>query len=83
MLYDHCLDDTLVLVIPEDLSCVYNALNNFDRNLMFTLDTNNAVVSHYLDIEIHPDGLGSYCKCTNTGQYTHYASFFSWRYKTA
>ena len=30
-----------------------------------------------LDIEIHPGGLGTYCKPINTGQYTHCTSFSS------
>ena len=51
-----------------------NTLNNFDRNLKFTLDIFNDIVPHFLDIEIHLDGLGFYYKPTNTGQYTYYAN---------
>ena len=36
-----------------------------------------------LDIEIHTDGLGIYCKPINTDQQTHYTSFSSRCYKTA
>ena len=81
LFYGRYVDDTLVVIKSEDLNCVHNTLNNFDRN--FTLDTFNDIVPHGLDIKIHPDGLGIYCKPTNTGQYTHYASFSSWRDKTA
>ena len=57
MFYSRYADDTLVVIKPEDLNRVHNALNNFDRNLKFTLDTFNDVVPHFLDIEIHPDSL--------------------------
>ena len=83
MFYGRYVDDTLVVIKPEDLNRVHNALNNFDPLLKFTFDTFNVVVSHFLDIEIHPDGLGIYCKPTNTGQYTHDTSFSPWCYKTA
>ena len=39
MFYGRYVDDTLVVIKPEDLNRVHNALNNFDRNLKFTLDT--------------------------------------------
>ena len=58
-------------------------INNFEKNLNFTVDTFDSVVLHFLDIEIHPDGLRIYCKDTNTGQYTHYNSFSPWDYKTS
>ena len=57
MFYGRYADDTLVVIKPEDLNRVHNALNNFDRNLKFTLDTFNDVDPHFLDIEIHPDSL--------------------------
>ena len=71
MFYCRYVDDNLVVIKPEDLNRVNNALNNFDRNLKFTLDTFNDVVPHFLDIEIHQGSLGIYCKPTNTGQYTN------------
>ena len=67
MFYGCYVDDTLVVIKPEDLNRVRNALNNFDRNLKFTLDIFNDVVPHFLDIEIQPDGSGIYCKPTNKG----------------
>ena len=81
MFYGRYADDTLVVIKPEDLNRVHNALNNFDRNLKFTPDTFDDVVPHFLDIEIHPDSLWIYCQPTNTGQYTHYTSFSPWYYK--
>ena len=83
MFYGSYVDNTLVVIKAEDLNHVYNALNNFDRNLKFTLDTLNDVVPHFLNIEIQPNGLRIYCKPTNTGQCTHYTSVSPWRYKTA
>ena len=79
--YGRYVDDTLVVIKREDLN--HNALNNFDLNLKFILNTFNNFVSHFLDIEVHLDSLVIYCKPTNTGQYTNYKSFSPWRYKTA
>ena len=68
MFYGCYVDDTLVVIQLEDLNRVHNALNNFDHNLKFTLDTYSWSFLHFLDIEIHTDGLGIYNKPTNTGQ---------------
>ena len=73
--YGRYVYDTLVVIKPEHLNCVHNTLNNFTRNSNFTLDTFNDVVSDFLDIETHPDGIGIYCKPTSTGQYTRYTNF--------
>ena len=67
MFYGRYIDDTLVIIKPEDLNRVHNALNSFDCNLKFTLDTFHDIVPHFLDTEINPDGLGLYCKPRNTG----------------
>ena len=32
-------------------------LDNFDKDFNFTVDTFDNVVPHFIDIEIHPDGL--------------------------
>ena len=50
MFYGRYVDDTLVFIKPEDLNRVHNALNNFDRNLKFTLDTFNDVVPPFFQI---------------------------------
>ena len=81
MFYGCYVDDGLGVLKPEDLNP--DALNNFGRNLKFTLDTFNDVIPHILDNEIHSDWLGTDCKPTNTGQYTHYVSFSPWCFKTA
>ena len=68
LFYERYVDDTLVVIKREHLKLVHDALNNFDKNLNFTVDTFDDVVPHFLDIEIHPDSLSIYCKDTNTGQ---------------
>ena len=73
----------LISVDLRHLRLVQDALNNFNKNLNFTVDIIDNVVPHFLDTEIHPDDLSTYCKDTNTGQYTHYKSYFPWRYKTS
>ena len=83
LFYGWYVDDALVVIKKEHLQLVHNALNSFDKNLKFTVDLFDNVVPHFLDIEIHPDGLSIYCKDTNTGQYTHFDSYSSWRYKTS
>ena len=62
LFYGRYVDDTLVVIKREHLKLVHDALNNFDENLNFTVDTFDNVVPHFLDIEIHPDGLSIYCK---------------------
>ena len=79
LFYGRYVDKTLVVIRWEHLRLVQDALNNFGKNMNFTVDTFNNVVSHFRDTEIHPDGLNVYCKDTNTGQYTHYNSYTPWR----
>ena len=81
MFYGCYVDYTLVVLKPEDLN--RDALNNFDSNLKFTLDTFNDVIPHILDNEIPLDWWGIDCEPTNTGQETYYVSFSPWRFKTA
>ena len=50
-------------------------MNNFDKNLKFTIDTFENSVPHFLDIEICPNGLGIYHKHAQTGQYVHITSY--------
>ena len=82
LFYGRYVDDTLVVIKKEHLQ-LHNALNSFDKNQKFTVDLFDNVVPHFLDIEIHPDGLSIYCKDTNTGQCTHFDSCSPWRYKTS
>ena len=81
--YSRYVDDTLVLLKPEDIDRVHVALNCFDENIKFTVDKFVDEIPHFLDIEISPDGLSIYHKETQTGQYSHYNSNMPWKWKTA
>ena len=50
LIYGRYVDDT-VTIKREHLKLVHDALNNFDKNLNFTVDTFDGVVPHFLDIE--------------------------------
>ena len=60
LFYGRYIDDTLVIIKRELLNLVHDALNNFGKNLNFTVDTLDNVFPHFLGIEIHPDGLSIY-----------------------
>ena len=81
--YSRYVDDTLLLVKPEDVQHVHHALNSFDVNLQFTVDTFEHETPHFLDIEISPDGLSIFRKDTNTWLYTNYNSYTPWSYRKA
>ena len=83
LFYGRYVDTTLLVIKWEHLKLVHDALNNFDKNLNFTVDTFNNVVIHFFDTEIHPDGLSVYCKDTSTGQHIHYNSYSPRHYKTS
>ena len=59
MFYGRYIDDTLVIIKPEDLNHVHNALNSFDCNLKFTLDTFHDIVPHVHVIWINLPYLGT------------------------
>ena len=65
---------TLAAIKREHLKLVHGALNNFDKNLNFTVDTFVNIIPHFLDIEVHSVDLSIYCKNANTGKYTNYNS---------
>ena len=50
--YCRYVDDTLLLVKPEDLDETLHKFNNFHRNLEFTVDKFDDCVPHILDLEI-------------------------------
>ena len=52
-------------------------------SLKFTVDTFLNCVSHFLDIEICPNGFGIYHENTQTGQYTNIESFTLRKWKTS
>ena len=57
--------------------------NSFNKNLQFTVDKFENETPHFLDLEIHPDGLTIYRKNTHTGQFVNFSSYSKWNYKTA
>ena len=52
LFYGRYIDDTLVMIKREHLKLVHDTLNNFDKNLNFTVDTLDNVFPHFLGIEI-------------------------------
>ena len=46
------VDDTLLLIKPNDIPTVLSKFNAFDKNLQFTVDTFADGVIHFLDIKI-------------------------------
>ena len=81
--YARYVDDTLLLVKPEDINDILNEFNNYHGNLEFTVDRFDNCVPHFLDLEIHPDGLSIYRKDTHTAQFVHFNSFSKWNNKIA
>merc|ERR1711928_125818 len=63
--YARYVDDTLLLVKPEDVDSILGEFNRFHRNLEFTVDKFEDCVPHFLDLEIHRDGLSIYRKDTH------------------
>ena len=62
--YSLYVDDTLVLIKPDDIQLVQDLFNSFHKNIRFTFYE----VSHFLDIKMSAQGLTIYRKNTNTGQ---------------
>ena len=81
--YARYVDDTLLLVKPEDIDDILHQFNNFHKNLEFTVDKFEDCTPHFLDLEIHPDGISIYRKDTHTAQFVHYESFTKWNHKVA
>ena len=81
--YARYVDDTLLLVKPDDVDEILNHFNKFHKNIEFTVDRFEDCVPHFLDLEIHPDGNSIYRKDTHTAQFVHFDSFTKWGYKTA
>ena len=55
----------LLLVKPENVDMILAEFNNYHRNLEFTVDKFEDVIPHFLDLEIHPDGISIYRKDTH------------------
>ena len=81
--YIRYVDDTLLLVKPEDVNEILQQFNNYHRNLEFTVDRFDDCIPHFLDLELHLDGLSIYRKDTHTAQFVHHDSFTRWNHKVA
>ena len=81
--YARYVDDTLLLVKPEDTDEILRKFNQFHKNLKFTVDKFEDCVPHFLDLEIHPDGVSIYRKETLTAQFVNYNSFTKFNHKVA
>ena len=64
--YMRYVDDTLVLIKPEDIQKVLDKLNSFDKNLRFTHDPFSNGDKHFLDIRIRENTTYIYYTHTHT-----------------
>ena len=55
--YARYVDDTLLLVKPADVDGILQEFNSFHKNLEFTVDKFEDCLPHFIDLEIHQDGL--------------------------
>ena len=67
--YMHYVDDTLLLIKPENIETVLRKFNSFHNNLHFTVDTFDGGDIHFLDLKIEGIETDVYHKPTHTGQY--------------
>ena len=80
--YARYVDDTLLLIKPENVQKVLMKLNSFHKSLSFTFDSFLDEV-RFLDIKIEKNKAAIYRKDTHTGQYVHFTSSEPWYRKTA
>ena len=81
--YARYVDDTLLMLKPEDVDEVLQKFNAYHPNLEFTVDRFENCVPHFLDLEIHRSGITIYRKDTHTAQFTHFSCFTKWGHKIA
>ena len=81
--YARYVDDTLLMLKPEDVDEVLQKFNAYHPNLEFTVDKFENCVPHFLDLELHRSGISIYRKDTHTAQFTHFSSFTKWGHKIA
>ena len=78
------VDDTLLLIKPQDINSVLLKLNSFHPDLQFTngifVDSNDV---HFLDLKIPNNEITIYRKTTHTGLFVRYDSCEPWYKKTA
>ena len=76
-------DDSLFVLMGEDVRRIQIVLNNFDPNLRFTVDLFKNEVPHFLDLELSQDSMSVFRKNINTGLYAHFSSYIPWTHRTA
>ena len=81
--YGRYVDGTLLLVKTENVDNIMKAFNKFHKNLEFTVDKFTSCVPHFLDLEIHREGISIFHKETHTAQYVNYDSYTKWNHKVA
>ena len=82
--YCRYVDDTLVLIKPENIQYVHDLLNSFNSNIQFTVDIFDNDNVHFLDLLILDNlEIDIFRKSTFTGQYLDYNSFIPWHYKVS
>ena len=62
---------------------ILQQFNSFHSNIEFTVDRFENCVPHFLDLELHQDGISIYRKDTHTAQFVHHDSFTKWAHKIA
>ena len=76
--YIRYVDDTLLLIKPEDTDKNLKKFNSIDKNIQFTVDKLLNGNVHFLDIKINGNKTDIYFKETHTDQYTHFTSNTLW-----
>ena len=81
--YMRYVDDTLLLIKPENIETVLCKFHSFHNNLHFTVDTFDGGNIHFLDLKIEGMETDVHHKPTYTGQYFDFTSQTPWNLKTA
>ena len=81
--YTGFVDDTLLVIKPDNVKEVHNSLNKLDKSLLFTVDMFQNKVPHFLDLELSPDGISIFRTDANTALYVNFTSFVPWTYRTS
>ena len=81
--YARYVDDTLIMVKSEHIETILTNFNSFHKSLKFMVDKFEHETPHFLDLEMHPDGISIYREDTHTGQFDNFKSFTNWNYKIA
>ena len=72
------------MVEPKDADKILRKFNQFHKNLKFaSVDKFENCVPHFLDLEIHPDGVSIYRKETHTAQFVNFSSYTKFNHKVA